>query len=234
MPSTSPRHTFCPITRDLCITGLHRHQFAMRFERVVSGKDPGTHELVLQDIDDLEHLLRMPASNVVERIGRDRQTVVTCLLDRCTLHHADNSLDDIVYVGEVAQAFSVVVELNRSSLLQFLGCRVEEHVRSSPGTVDREEAKPRCGNLEKLAVGMGAEFVALLGCRIQAHGGIGLIVRGEGDLRVVAVDRGARSEDQVFDRPGAAGFEDVLEPDDVALDIHVRVVDAVSNPCLGR
>ena len=81
---------------------------------------------------------------------------------------------------------------------------------------------------------MGEEFVALLGRRIQAHRIINPVVRAERDFLVAAVDATGAGIDQVLDRMMPASLQDVVEPDHVALDIGVRVLDAITDTSLSR
>ena len=90
---------------------------------------------------------------------------------------------------------------------------------------------------------MGEELVALLGCRIQAHRIIHPVVRAERDFLVAAVDAAGAGVDQVLDpavpgSPGRSGdavirvparLQDVVEPDHVALDVSIRVLDAIAD-----
>ena len=76
---------------------------------------------------------------------------------------------------------------------------------------------------------MGEEFVALLGCRIQAHRVIHPVVRTERNFLVTAVDAAGAGVDQVLHRMMPTGLQDVVEPDHVALDVRIRVLDAVAD-----
>lgn len=66
-----------------------------------------------------------------------------------------------------------------------------------------------------------------------------LIVGAEGDLRIAAVDGGGGSVDQVLHAFGAviigmaAGFEDVVEADEVGLDVHVGIRNGIPHAGLG-
>ena len=76
---------------------------------------------------------------------------------------------------------------------------------------------------------MCEEFVALLGRRIQAHWIIHPIIRAERDFFVAAVHAARAGIDQMLHRMMPAGFKDVVEPDHVALDIGIRVLDAITD-----
>ena len=80
---------------------------------------------------------------------------------------------------------------------------------------------------------MGKELVALLGCRIQAHRIIHPVICAERDLLVAAVDAAGAGVDQVLYRMMTTGLQDVVEPDHIALDIRIRVLDAIADTGLG-
>ena len=79
---------------------------------------------------------------------------------------------------------------------------------------------------------MGEEFVALLGRRIQAHRIIHPVVRAERDFLVAAVDAAGAGVDQMLYRMMPAGLQDIVEPDHVALDVSIRVFDAIADTSL--
>ena len=76
---------------------------------------------------------------------------------------------------------------------------------------------------------MGEEFVALLGSRIQAHRIIHPVIRAERDFLVAAVDAAGAGVDQVLHRMMSASLQDVVESDHVALDIRIRILDAIAD-----
>src|SRR5690242_19647581 len=84
-------------------------------------------------------------------IGRRRQ-----------LHDADQALDDVVDIGEVSLHAAVVEDVDRLACEYGLGEDEQGHVRSAPWSVDREEPQTSRGQPEKMAVGMGHQFVGLL------------------------------------------------------------------------
>ena len=79
---------------------------------------------------------------------------------------------------------------------------------------------------------MRKEFVALLGRRIQAHRIIHPVVRTERDLFVATVHAAGAGVDQVLHRMMPAGFQDVVEPDHVTLDVRIRVLNAIADTSL--
>ncbi len=84
---------------------------------------------------------------------------------------------------------------------------------------------------------MGHELVALFGGGVQRYGVIDFVVGGVGDLLVAAIDAGGTGVNEVFDfaflGASAAGFEDIVEADEIALDIGVRVRDGIADAGLG-
>ena len=94
------------------IAGLHRHQLLMRLKVVIPGQHAGTDQLLLQDVDKVQQVLGLTATDVVYCIGRDGQAVFTRLLFGCFGHHTDNALDYIIDIGEVATAVAVVIDLD--------------------------------------------------------------------------------------------------------------------------
>ena len=76
---------------------------------------------------------------------------------------------------------------------------------------------------------MCEELVALLGRRIQAHRIIHPVVRAERHLLVAAVYAAGTGVDQVLHRMMTASLQDVVEPDHIALDVGIRVLDAIAN-----
>ena len=79
---------------------------------------------------------------------------------------------------------------------------------------------------------MRKEFLALLGRRIQAHPIIHPVVRTERDLFVATVHAAGAGVDQVLHRMMPAGFQDVVEPDHVTLDVRIRVLNAIADTSL--
>ena len=98
-----------------------------------------------------------------------------------------------------------------------------------------------CGKRGPLSMGFSSS-------RIQAHGIVHPVVRAEGHLLVAAVHAAGAGIDQVLDPavPGSpgrsvdavirvpAGLQDVVEPDHIALDVRIRVLDAEPDPRLRR
>ena len=82
---------------------------------------------------------------------------------------------------------------------------------------------------------MRQELVGLFSGRVEGDRVIYLVFNCEGHFFVAAVYGGTGGVDQMLDSCGtvvigvAAGFEDVVETDQVALDVDVRVIDGVAD-----
>ena len=215
------------------VARLHADELAVGREVIVRGEDAGADQFLLQGGDEVHQVLRLAAADVVDRVGREGKSVLSRFLFGRALHDADDALEDVVDVGEVALAVAVVEDPDRAALGEGLGGGVVEHVRPAGGAVDGEEAQAGGRDAVQLAVAVGEELVGLLGGGVEGDGVVHLVVHGEGHLFVPAVDGGAGGVDQVLDRVVAAGLEDVVEADDVRLDVDVGVVDGVAHAGLG-
>ena len=211
------------------VARLHGHEFLMGLEVVVGGEDAGTHKLLLKDIDKVKQVLGLTAADVVDGIRGDGQAVLAGPLFRGLAHHPDDAFHDVIDIGEIAAAVAVVVNLDGLALEQLVRKAEIGHVGTPGGTVDGEEAETRSRDVVKLGIAVGEELVALLGSRIQAHGVVHPVVRAEGHLLVAAVHAAGAGVDQMLHRMMPAGLQDVVEPDHVALDISIRILDAIAD-----
>ena len=132
----------------------------------------------------------LAAADVVDGIGRDGQTILALLAFGGLGHHADYSLYDIINVGKVPAAVAIVVNLYCLPGQQFVGEAEVCHVRTSGRAVNGEEPQTCGRDIVQLGVAMCEEFVALLGCRIEAHGIVHTVIGAEGNFLVSAVDAG--------------------------------------------
>ena len=206
----------------------------MGLEVVVGGEDAGADEFLLEDVDKVQQVLGLAAADVVDGIRGDGQTVLAGPLFRGLAHHPDDAFHDVIDIGEIASAVAVVVDLDGLALEQLVRETEIGHVRTPGGAVDGEEAEARGRDVVQLGIAVGEEFVALLGGRVQAHRIIHSVVRAERDFLVTTVDTAGAGVDQVLHRMMPACFQDVVEPDHVALDIGIRVLDTVADTRLGR
>ena len=205
----------------------------MGFKVIVGGKHTGGHQLLGEDLDEVQKVLRVAVADVVYGVGRNGQAVLSVFLFRGALHHPQDALHNVIYIGEVPLAVAVVEDLDGLALAQLVGKAEIGHVRPAGGTVDGEEPQTGGGDIVELGVGVGHELVALFGGGIEGDRVIHLVLGGVGDLFVGAVDAGGGGIDQVRHGAVAAGLQDVVEADEVALDVGIRIGDGVPDSGLG-
>lgn len=124
-----------------------------------------------------------------------------------------------------------------------------EHVRPACGTVNSEEAQTCGRNIVELAVAVSQEFIGLFSGRVEGDRVIDLVFYCEGHFFVAAVYGGAGGVEQVLDAfvsscavtvfvvlvcaciviGVAAGFQNIVETDQVALNVDVRMIDRVAD-----
>ena len=201
----------------------------MGLEVVVLGEHAGCDEFLLEDIDKVQKVLGLATADVVNGIRRDGKSVLAVLLFRSFAHDADDAFHYVIDIGEIATAVAVVVDLDGLAFQQFVRESEIGHVRAPCRTVDGEEAEACGRNVVKLGIAVGEEFVALLGCRIQANRIVHPVVSAERDFLVAAVDTAGAGIDQVLHRMMSAGLQDVVEPDHVTLNVSIRVLDAIAD-----
>ena len=114
-----------------------------------------------------------------------------------------------------------------------LGEQEQGHVRPAPGTVDREEAQSGGRQAEEMAVGVGHQFVGLLGGGVERHRMVDVVVHRKRHPGVGAVDRTRRGIDQVLDPGVPAALEEIDKADQVGVDVGVRVDQGIADPGLG-
>ena len=188
----------------------------------------------MQGLHEVQQVFGLAAADVIDFIWRDGQTVLPHPLFRGFGHHSNNAFHDVIHVGKVAAAVAVVVNLYSLTLQEFVGETEIGHVGTAGRTINRKESQPSCRNIVEFGVAVGEEFVALLSGRIQAHGVVHAVVHTEGDFLVATVNAATTGINQMLHGITAAGLQDVVEAHDVALDVGVRVLDAVAHSRLGR
>ena len=125
--------------------------------------------------------------------------------------HAQNPVDDILDKGEVASVLSVVEDLQRLPGQNLAAENHRRHVWTPPGTIDREEAQPCCGQLVEVAVGVRHQLIGLFRGGVQRHRVIHAVADTEGLTRIAAIDRAAAGVDQVLHRKMPATLEHIAE-----------------------
>lgn len=211
------------------VPGLHWNKFLVGLEVIVGGEYSRADKLLLKDRNEVKQVLWMVVADVVDFVGRYRESVLSVGTFGCMLHHAHHSLHNIVDVCEITLAVAVVEDLDLLSIYQFVGESEICHVGTSARAVDCEKPQARGGNVVKLGVRVGHQLVALLGGGIEAHGVVDLVIGAVGHLLVGAVDTRAAGVDQMVDGIVAASLEDVVEPYEVALYICVGIGDGISH-----
>ena len=215
------------------VAGLHGDELFVGLEVVVGGKYAGADEFFLEDGDEVEQVLGLATANVVNFIWWDREPILADGFLWGMLHYANDAFDDIIDKGEVAAAVAIIEYLNVLATDEFVGEPKVGHIGSAGRAIDREETETRGGNVVEFAIGMGQKFVALLGGGIKRDGIVNAVVGAEGNLLVSAIDTGTGGIDEVLHGIVAAGLKDVVESDDIALDVGVGVLDAVTYTRLG-
>ena len=225
------------------VAGLHGHQLLVGVKVVVGREHAGAQEFFLQGLHKVKQALGLAAANVVHGIRGDGQSIGPGLALGGALHHAYYSLNDVIHIRKVAAAVAVVVDLDGLSAEQLVGEPKVGHVGPSGGAIDGEEPQAGAGDVVELAVAVGHELVALLGGGIQGDGVVHAVVGAKGHLLVAAIHATAAGINQVLDalvigirgRAGndvirmPTGLQYVIEPDDVAFNIHIRILNAIAH-----
>ena len=136
----------------------------MGLEIEVLREDACTDEFLLEDGDKVEEVFGLATTDVIDGIGWDGESIVALFALGGALHHADDSLDNVIDIGEVAAAVAVVVDLDGFALQEFVGETEIGHVWTACRTIDGEEAQASRGNIVELGIAVGHELVGLL-CR---------------------------------------------------------------------
>ena len=111
-------------------------------------------------------------------------------------------------VGYIADG-EVAIQGNRIAARNPLAELVDGHVRTLPGSVDREEAQTRRRQPVQVRVRVRHQLVGLFRGGVEADRMVHVVVDAEGHARVGTVDRAAGGVDEVFDVIVAAAFEDM-------------------------
>lgn len=139
----------------------------MGLKVVIGGKHALLHQHALQRVDEVEQVLGMRITDVVDAVRGEGQPVLAHLHLRGGVHDAPHALDDVVDVGEVAAAVAHVEDLDGVAAAQLLGEAEVGHVGPAHGAVHGEEAQAGGRDGVELGVGGGHELVGLLGGSVQ-------------------------------------------------------------------
>ena len=190
-------------------------------------------ELFLENCHEVEQVFRVVVADVVDLVRREGEAVFAILLFGGVLHHAHNAFDDVVDEREVALALTVIEDLDGLAGFELVGEAEVGHVWAACRAIDRKEAEPRARNVVELAVGVRHELVALFGGGVQRDRIVDFVVGGVRNLLVAAVHAGGARVHEVLDLVVAAGFQNVVESDEVTLDVSVGIGDGIADACLG-
>ena len=171
------------------VARLHRHQFLVRLEIVVGRKHSGSDQLLLENGNEIQKIFRLAVTYIIYCIGRNGKTVLACGARRGLCHYPQHTLDNVVDVGEVALAVSVIENLYGFSPEQLVRKSEVSHIRTAGRTIHREETQAGGRNVVELGIGVGHQFVALLGSGIEGNRIVNLVVRRVRNLLVRTVNR---------------------------------------------
>ena len=205
----------------------------MSLEIEIFRQHTSPHQFLLQNLHKIQKVLRLTTADVIDGIRRNRETVFALLARRGTLHHAHNALHDVIDISKVSATVSIVKDLDGFALQKLVGKAEVGHVGATCGPIDGEETQPRGRDIVELGIAVGKELVAFLRGGIEAHGVVNAVVGAERHLLVTTIHARARSINQVLDTTLTASLEDVVEAEDVAVDVGIRISDAVAYTGLG-
>ena len=172
----------------------------MRLKVVIVWQNARGDKLLLENVDEVEQVFWVLVAYIVDRIRRNGQTVFAVFTLRRALHDAHNALDYIVDVCEVALAVAVVENAYRLAAQKLVGEAKIRHVRAACGSVDREEAESRRGDVIELRIGVSHQLIGFFCRGVETDRVVDLVVGAVGHFFVAAVDRRARSIYKVLDR----------------------------------
>ena len=95
----------------------------------------GTHQLLLQDRNEIQKILWVTITYIIYLVWRDRQTILTILFLRSMLHHSYDTLYNIIYISEITLAITIIKNLDGFAFYQFI-CKTKVcHVRTTCRTI---------------------------------------------------------------------------------------------------
>ena len=132
------------------IPWLHGNQFLVCLEVKICRKDTSSYQFLLQNLYEVEQILRLATTYIIYCVWWDGQSVLTLLTLWSTLHHTNHTFHDVIYVGEVTTAVAVVEYLDGFALQQFVGETKVCHIWTTGRAIYREKAQARCGDVIQL------------------------------------------------------------------------------------
>lgn len=160
----------------------------MGLEIVVGRQNAGTDQFLLKNRHEVQKILRGVVADVVHLVRRNRKSVLTVLLLRGMSHYTHYTFHDVIDIGKIAFAVSVVEDLDGLAFTEFVGEAEICHVGTAGRTIDRKETETCGRDIVELRIGMGHELVALLGRGIEAHRVVHLVISRIRHLLVAAVN----------------------------------------------
>ena len=210
----------------------------MCFKIIIFRQNTSTNQFFLQNLYKVQQIFRVLVADVINCIRRNGQTIFTIFTFRRTLHHTDNALDNIIHISKVTLAVTVVENLNRFAFQQLVSKAEVRHIRATSRAIYCEESQTSGRNVIQLRVGMSHQFIRFLGCRIQRYRVINLVIRAVRHFLITAIDRRTGCINQMLHRSMAiiirmaAGFQNVIETNQVCFHICIRVCNRITNASL--
>src|SRR5207249_8280936 len=112
---------------------------------------------------------------------------------------------------EVPPHLAVIEDVDRFSSQNRLRKEEERHVGPTPRTIDSEEPKPCARNAIEMRIGMGHQFIGLLGGGIHRDRMIHVVTYRERHPRMPTIDRTGGGIDQMLHARVAAALQDIEE-----------------------
>lgn len=211
--------------------------FLCASKSIVSGQNLGSHQLLGQNLYEIQQVLWVIVTDVIHTVRRQRKSIFSVHLLRCVLHNMLDTGHDVIYISEVTLAIAVVEDFDGLTLEQLVREAKICHVGTTGGTINREEAQAGRGDVVKFGVSVCHQLIGLLGSSVKAYRVVHLIFRVVGYLLVGTVDRGRRCVYQMFYgmigiHGCTAGLQNVIEANDVRFDVHIGIGDRITYSCL--
>lgn len=165
---------------------------------IVSGQNLGSHQLLGQNLYEIQQVLWVIVTDVIHTVRRQRKSIFSVHLLRCVLHNMFDTGHDVIHISEVTLAIAVIEDFNGLTLEQLVRETEIRHVGTAGGTINREEAQTGGGDVIEFRIGMSHQLIRFFGGSVKAYRVIYLVIRTVRDLLVGTVDRGRRCVYQMF------------------------------------
>ena len=127
---------------------------------------------------------------------------------------------------------AIVENLDGITLEEFVGEFEVSHVGSASRTINRKETEPCAGDVIELTIAMRHQLIGLLRCCIERNGIVHAVIGAERHFLISAIHAGTGCIHKVLYGVMPTSFENIVETNDVALNIHIRVINAITYSCL--